>query len=157
MPVVLEVERGQSEAAFDVNLASYVYVETALQATRSIPGRTAYQQEVTRLTGWTFNNRGDSYANPPNEPPLPVRWGGTSCRWWLNWSRTAWASTHRYDPNLTQWLHWATTHLATSCPGRCRTASASRATCTTGSGTARHRWWPTNAASPARPGRWRAP
>jgi hypothetical protein len=78
MPVVLEVERGQSESAFDVNLASYVYVEQALQATRSIPGRTAYQQEVTRLTGWTFNNRGDSYANPPNEPPFPVRWGGTS-------------------------------------------------------------------------------
>jgi hypothetical protein len=78
MPIVLEVERGQSESAFDVNLASYVYVEQALQATRSIPGRTAYQQEVTRLTGWTFNNRGDSYANPPNEPPLPVRWGGTS-------------------------------------------------------------------------------
>lgn len=78
MPVVLEVERGQSESAFDVNLASYVYVEQALQATRSISGRTAYQQEVTRLTGWTFDNRGDSYANPPNEPPLPVRWGGTS-------------------------------------------------------------------------------
>ncbi|MCC7282965.1 MAG: hypothetical protein IT556_11315 [Acetobacteraceae bacterium] len=78
MPVVLEVERGQSESAFDVNLASYVYVEQALQPTRSIPGRTAYQQEVTRLTGWTFNSRGDSYANPPNEPPVPVRWGGTS-------------------------------------------------------------------------------
>lgn len=79
MPTILEIERGQSESAFDVNIASYVYIETALQPTRGFPGRTAYQQEVARLLpGYSFNNRGDSYANPPNEPPLPVRWGGTS-------------------------------------------------------------------------------
>lgn len=78
MPTALEIERGQSESAFDVSLANYVYVEEALRPTRSIPGRSAYQQEVIRRTGWTFNNRGDSYAAAPNEPPLPVRWGGTS-------------------------------------------------------------------------------